>query len=264
MAGTPEVAHEKGTGRNVGPHRGPMGRLLKSSSFYPLFLVLLVSLVFTVGSSGHLWGAIIGQVLAAGSLLLAIKASHASRTWTVLGWIALVCGIAGTLFQAWLDFRALRLVVSVVFVALLFASVPLILRRLATHRQVTAETVVGALSAYLLLGMDFAVLNILVSAIEGQSIIVSLVAPEATVTRGDFFYHSFITMTTVGFGDFVAITGSAKTLALLEGVLGQLFLVTVVARLVSVATFGQKGKDSTEELGSEETAAASSPRNQGR
>jgi voltage-gated potassium channel Kch len=120
---------------------------------------------------------------------------------------------------------------------LLFASLPLILRRLATHRQVTGDTIVGALCAYLLIGMDFAVLHVLFSVAEGQSIIASIVAPEAPITRGDFYYHSFMTMTTVGFGDFVPVNGAAKTLAVLEGILGQLFLITVVARLVSVATF---------------------------
>jgi voltage-gated potassium channel Kch len=85
--------------------------------------------------------------------------------------------------------------------------------------------------------MDFAVLSVLLSAAEGHAIIASVVDPSHPVTRGDLYYHSFMTLTTVGYGDFVPVSGSAKTLAVLEGILGQLFLVTVVARLVSVATF---------------------------
>jgi hypothetical protein len=147
--------------------------------------------------------------------------------------------------------RFLRGLVAVIFIVLLFASVPLILRRLIAHRQVTAETIAGALCAYLLIGMDFAVLHVLISAIEGHATIMSMASPGAGVTRGDFYYHSFITMTTVGFGDFTPLNGAGKTLAVLEGILGQLFLVTVVARLVSVATIRQGKSLPSGETGSQ-------------
>ena len=211
-------------------------RVRLTGSFYPLFVLLLVSLVFTVGASDHAWAAIVGQALATASLLFTLRASRPARSWTAVGWAVFAVGIAGALLQGLLELRALRAVVGVVFIVLLFASIPLILRRVAAEPRITAETIVGALCAYLLIGMDFAVLHGLLSVIEGQPIIASIVSPGADITRGDLYYHSFMTMTTVGYGDFVPSTGSAKTLALLEGILGQLFLVTVVARLVSVAT----------------------------
>ncbi|OFW63238.1 MAG: hypothetical protein A2Y74_00695, partial [Actinobacteria bacterium RBG_13_63_9] len=233
------------------PARAWFGRFWRGESFYPLFMLLLVSLVFIIAGADQRWAVIVGHVLAAGSLLLAVRPSHASRLWLVLGWIALVLGIAAALLQTLSEIRALRVVAAVLFLVLLFASLPLILRRLVTHRQVTAETIVGALCAYLLIGMDFAVLNVLFSVAEGQAIIASIVAPDAAITRGDFYYHSFMTLTTVGYGDFVPATGWAKTLSLLEGILGQLFLITVVARLVSVATFKRAQPSSSGEASSE-------------
>lgn len=228
-----------------------IGRLLRGESFYPLFVLLLVSLAFIIGGTDQRWAVIVGHVLAAASLLLTIRACHASRRWLVLGWIVLFLGVAGAIVQALSENKALRVVGAAIFIVLLFASLPLILRRLVTHRQVTAETIVGALCAYLLIGMDFAVLNVLFSVAEGHSIIASIVAPDAAITRGDFYYHSFMTLTTVGYGDFIPATGSAKTLALLEGILGQLFLITVVARLVSVATFKETNVLSSGEVPSE-------------
>jgi hypothetical protein len=230
-----------------GAARSWFGRFWRGESFYPLFALLLVSLVFIIGGSDHRWAAIVGHMLASASLLLTVRACRASRGWLVLGLILLVLGIAGALLQSLLDVRILRGVSALVFAVLLFSSVPLILRRLVTHRQVTAETIVGALCAYILIGMDFAVLHMLVSAADGQATIMSMASPDASITRGEFYYHSFITMTTVGFGDFTPLSGAGKTLAVLEGVLGQLFLVTVVARLVSVATIRQsKSSSSTE------------------
>jgi len=217
--------------------RAWLPRFLRGESFYPLFVLLLASLVFIIAGGDRRWAVIVGHVLAAGSLLLVVKPAHASRIWLALGWVALALGVAAALAQSLAEVRALRVVAAVIFVVILFSSLPLILRRLAGHRNVTAETIVGALCAYLLIGMEFAVLHLLFSVAEGQAIIASIVTPDAPITRGDLYYHSFMTITTVGYGDFVPITGSAKTLSLLESILGQLFLITVVARLVSVATF---------------------------
>jgi voltage-gated potassium channel len=217
--------------------RAWLARLFRGESFYPLFGLLLVSLVFIIAGGDWRWAVIVGHVLAAGSLLLAVKPAHASRTWLALGWVALALGVAAALVQSLTELRALRVAAAILFVVILFASLPLILRRLVSHRTVTAETIVGALCAYLLIGMDFAVLHLLFSVAEGQAIIAPIVTVDAHVTRGDFYYHSFMTITTVGYGDFIPTTGSAKTLALLESILGQLFLITVVARLVAVATF---------------------------
>jgi uncharacterized membrane protein len=219
--------------------RSWFGRFWRGESFYPLFILLLVSLVFIIGGSDHRWAAIVGHILASTSLLLTVRACHASRIWQSFGWITLVIGIAGALLQSLLDVRILRGLIALVFTVLLFASVPLILRRLIAQRLVTAETIVGALSAYILIGMDFAVLHVLLSAVEGHATIMSMASPDAGITRGDFYYHSFVTMTTVGFGDFAPVNGVGKTLAVLEGVLGQLFLVTIVARVVSVAVIRQ-------------------------
>lgn len=229
---------------------GWVKRFARGESFYPLFVLLLVSLAFIIGGGDRRWAVTVGHVLAAASLLLAVRPARASRVWSVLGWVALALGAASALVQAFTDARILRVILSLVFLVVLFSSLPLILRRLLSHREVTAETIVGALCAYLLIGMDFAVLGVLISAIAGEPIIASTANPGVAITRGDFYYQSFITLTTVGYGDFVPARGAARTLAILEGILGQLFLVTVVARLVSVATFRRS------QAGSADAAAA--------
>jgi voltage-gated potassium channel Kch len=224
-------------------------RAWRGHSFYPLFVLLLVSLVFIIALSDYRWGNALGQALAAVSLLLTLRASQAPRGWRFVGWTSVVCGIVGAVLQAYLEFRVLSFVVSLIFIVLLFASVPLILHRLITHREATAETIVGALCAYILIGMDFAVLNVLVSVIDGHAVIASQISPGMSLNRGDFYYFSFVTLTTVGYGDMAPVTDVARTLSVLEGVLGQLFLVTVVARLVSVAVLRRTRPSSPSQAG---------------
>ncbi len=212
-------------------------RFWRGESVFPLFVLLLTSLVFIIAGGDHRWAYITGYVLLAGSLLLAVRSSRSSRRWLALGWVALALGVAGAASQLFADGGILGGLPGAVFAVLIFASVPLLLRQLATHEEVTGQTIVGALCVYLLIGMDFAVLNQLLAAIHGGDVITSVANPTATLNPGDYYYHSFITMATVGYGDFVPATGAAQTTATFEGVLGQIFLVTIVARLVSVASF---------------------------
>lgn len=227
----------RGAAKTRHPGLTSLKRLWGGESFLPLFVLLLASLVFIIAGGDRRWAYTTGFVLLAGSLLLAVRSSRASRRWSALGWIALAMGLFAAIWQSLEGAGKLGGLPGAIFVVLIFVSVPLIFRQLMTHPEVTAQTIVGALCVYLLIGMDFAVLNQLLSAIHGGDIIKSSAAAADTLNPGDYYYHSFITMTTVGYGDFVPATGAAQTTAVLEGVLGQVFLVTIVARLVSVASF---------------------------
>jgi len=119
-------------------------------------------------------------------------------------------------------------------VALLVAASPVVVaRRLLGHPRVQGATVLGALCIYLLFGLFFAHLFSAVGAVSrpffaGQ--------PEATIV--DYLYFSFASLITVGYGDLTAAHDLSRILAVSEALLGQLYLVTVVALLV-----GNVGRD---------------------
>ena len=226
-------------------------RLFGADSYYALFVLLLVSLAFTVGAAEYDWGWRVGQALAAASLLLAVRASRASRVWVILGWIVFVGGLAGSVILAWLGNSALGVLVTMlaglVFGMLLIAAFPLIIRRIAVARRVTGETIAAALSAYLLVGIDFAILYLVLSVAHGEAVVAPSASPDQSMAIGDLYYYSFVNMTTVGLGDFVPVTYPAKLLGLFQAIFGQIFLITIVARLVSLATFWQARPSSSHE-----------------
>lgn len=95
--------------------------------------------------------------------------------------------------------------------------------------QVRLNAVMGVLSLYLLFGMFFAFTYGAIDRLGGHPFF----AGGETATASHCLYFSFATQTTVGFGDFVARTDLGHTLAVLEALVGQIYLVTVVSLIVS-------------------------------
>jgi hypothetical protein len=103
-----------------------------------------------------------------------------------------------------------------------------IVRDLRTSGQVRLTAVMGVLSLYLLLGMFFTFTYAAIDQLDGP-----FFAGGQTATTSHCLYFSFTTLTTVGYGDFVARTDLGHTLAVIEALIGQIYLVTVVSLIVS-------------------------------
>ena len=104
-----------------------------------------------------------------------------------------------------------------------------VLRNLRATGTVTVTVVAGVLCLYMLVGLFFAFTYIAIQNLGGAPFF----SNGATATSSRSVYFSFITMTTVGYGDFTARTNLGHTLAMSEALLGQIYLVTVVAAIVS-------------------------------
>ncbi len=121
-------------------------------------------------------------------------------------------------------------VISLVLLCLLLLITPaVVVFRLAIRPAVTLDTVAGALAAYVQIGLFFTMLFRLVGIVETTPFF----AEPGGSSLMDYEFFSFVTLTTLGYGDLVPATDAGKTLAMLEALLGQVFLVTVVAMAVS-------------------------------
>jgi hypothetical protein len=104
--------------------------------------------------------------------------------------------------------------------------------RILHHTRVTTQTVLGALCIYVLIGLVFANADYGVQLVSGSSFF----AQSGHHGPADFAYFSYITMATVGYGDLTPAAGLPRTNAVLEALVGQIFLVVLVARLVGMYT----------------------------
>jgi len=111
---------------------------------------------------------------------------------------------------------------------LAFVAPVVILRRIITSPRITIRLVLGALAIYLLLGLAYSYLFPLIASITGKPFFVQTDSPSAS----DYLYFSYTTLATIGFGDYTAQQSLGRMIAVSEGLVGQLYLVSAVALLV--------------------------------
>ncbi len=127
------------------------------------------------------------------------------------------------------------ILVTVLFLGFVTA---VIVRRVVLAREITIDTLYGAVTAYLFLGVTWGMAYGFVGQLEPGSFR-SLVATDGRVAWPAFTFFSFITLTSVGYGDIVPSSGAARTLAMLEAITGVMYQALLIARLVGL--HGQRG-----------------------
>jgi hypothetical protein len=201
---------------------------------YGIVLVLvLASASFQVAAPDADWSRFVGIGLGAATLVAAVWAARAQHT--------LVRGIAGATVLVAVG-ALVVLVVSgdlsrapaALVNALLILFAPTVIaaglvRDLRAEQAVTVRTLSGVLAIYLLLGMAFSQFGSAVAAIEDGPYF----ADEPDPTLSDFLYFSYVTLSTTGYGDLSPVTDVGRSLAMAEGLIGQIYLVTVVALIVA-------------------------------
>lgn len=101
--------------------------------------------------------------------------------------------------------------------------------------DVTLDTLFGAASIYLLLGFVWTLGYMLLERLQpGSFSFASGSTSMGAPTLADFVYYSFVTLTTLGYGDIAPVTARARSLAVLEAIIGVLFVALLIARLVGM------------------------------
>jgi hypothetical protein len=121
-----------------------------------------------------------------------------------------------------------------------------ILRDLIFRQVVDQETVLGAIAAYLLVGMFFAFVYRLVGVVQSGPFF----GAQGDGDLSNCLFFSFVTLTTTGYGNLVPATNPGQSLAVLEALTGQLFLVTAVAKIINSwkpKRWGASGNDTQAE-----------------
>ena len=129
------------------------------------------------------------------------------------------------------DISSLRTIGN--FLAILFTgyTATVILSYLFTEDEITSDVIMGAICVYFLIGLAWAFIFFTLELFQPGS----FQMPQGQgIDLSHFSYYSYVTLTTLGYGDITPISTQARSLALLEAIMGQLYLAILVARLVGI------------------------------
>jgi hypothetical protein len=128
--------------------------------------------------------------------------------------------------------KALVVVGSLCGAAFILFTIIQMLIFIYSHKEVTRDLIVGAAVVYLLMALMWTFIFVVVETLHPGSFNIPQ-GQDIEATRY-FLYYSFVTLTTLGYGDITPATSLARSLCVLEAVIGQLYLVVQVAWLVGV------------------------------
>ena len=118
-----------------------------------------------------------------------------------------------------------------------FVAPALILRHVLRRHRITTDVIFGALTVYVFLGINFAVLYDIIAGLDAQAFSAAEGAPTS------LFYFSYMTLTTVGYGDITPVSDLARALTVVEALAGQILLIVFVARLVGMQIAQRRPED---------------------
>lgn len=207
---------------------------------FPLLLGALLLLLLTapltqgVEAAGgtDVRGLVVGLLFATVVVTGVIAASESRRTIVFAVLLGLPPFCLQLLFPEASDVTLSKATHAFTLVFLIYALVPIV-RFLVRGRRVTLDTICAALCTYLLIGIIFASAYSLLELYDTKAFNTPGSVPFSERSE-DSIYFSFVTLTTLGYGDITPASPGARTLAMFEAILGQFFLTVLVAWLVGL------------------------------
>jgi hypothetical protein len=201
-----------------------------TDAFGLVLALVLVTFVLTSLIDNTGWGSVLIMAATAATSIVALTSSHAAAHYVhiaiYLSGLALLLAIVGAASGAdlWLNLGAL------VQVSLLAVAMVSVLIRVVTAVEVNARVILGAISVYTVLGLLFGFAYEAIARVQDTPFFEG--SPH--LHHGDFLFYSYTTLTTTGYGNLVASGQPGEMISIFEMLIGQIFLVTLIAGLVSL------------------------------
>ena len=210
------------------PRRRQLESALARQDDYGVVLILILLTIIVFAAASGTVGQLTSIVLSGGTLLLVLHTSGAHRRVLRASAVVVIASIAAATVAIVLGDTVSSATAGLVGLLLAVVAPIVILRRIILADTITVRIILGALSIYLLLGLAYAYLFPLIAILGGQPFFVQTTTPGTP----DYLYFSYTTLATIGYGDFTAATSLGRMVAVSEGLVGQLYLVSAVALLV--------------------------------
>jgi hypothetical protein len=203
------------------------------------YVLLLGGLLFMLvgGSFGtqnpHLSTRVVVDITLVGVFVLGVWSLVESKIAFIAGWVLAALTLALVLGAHATDLIILQYLALVAVLVFLFLTCVIAVHDVLFRGQIDINRLVGAACIYLLSGALWGIVYFLLSVVFPGSFD-GIVGETWSEQLNEFTYHSFVTLTTLGYGDVTPVLPVARSLCYLESVLGQLYLTVLVAALVGI------------------------------
>ena len=205
---------------------------VREGRFFYLLIVLLGYLLLAPFLKGFIGLQLIYSLFLMAVLLASIMAIRSNRRQTV----AAVCLAIPMTLTIWMEYArptlGWRLSADTITLLFLAYIIVLLLQFVFTTREVTRHVIFGAVSVYLLIGILWSIVYAVLETLAPGSF--SQVPVPGMPPPSFFVYFSFVTITTLGYGDITPLTAKAQSLAVAEALVGQIYMTVLIAWLVGL------------------------------
>jgi hypothetical protein len=207
---------------------------LTNHRFFLLFVLLLATLLLHPYAETSRVGYYAFRVIGSAAILISVYAAKIHRTLLI---IALLLAVPTVLHRILMSkaslssFSISSMVLSFIFDILVIV---VIFRHVFASEHAGSETIFGALCIYLLVGFSFASIYGMVATFQTNAFYLDPHANFHSVPdRSDFIYYSFATMTSLGAAGITPVSPQARSVSVVESILGVLYLAVLIARLLA-------------------------------
>ncbi|UCG32352.1 MAG: two pore domain potassium channel family protein [Phycisphaerales bacterium] len=209
------------------------------------YLILMVSLILLLALQPVLDEGLVGNLcmlaLFTATAVGGVYAATGSRRFLMAAVVLACASVLTSWLTLFVQSRVLLIADHATHIVFCTYLAVVILIHVCTVPTVTRDIVKGAICAYLLFGITWAVLYSLIEHAQPGSFAMPALSEEPLreffLTSGEFtpyLYYSFVTLTTMGYGDITPVSDAARMLSVLEGILGSIYLAVVIAGLVGL------------------------------
>ena len=224
-----------------------------------LLVALLVSLIVVPFFEATDFDRYLFHVSIMAVLVSALFVNRNRRMVFIAGSIVVMVTVPVILLTLFFDHPYMFIITCVLESVFFFSLAGLLLSSVLRRHLATVESIFGAISIYLLLGLAWAMLYMALERIDNESldiahrkVVAQGTSDDGTTAFSQLVYFSFVTMSTLGYGDIVPETPLARTLTWTQSVTGQFYLAVLVAFLVS--EFSRRSDFTQSRSGTSDTA----------